>query len=187
MASTKRLSLLAVLRGETSSPFGLQEFEAFLKTTERSEENLEFYQTVMKYRTLVHEISLSVHGSGNSTGTTNANTSSSNANASLNSNSFMNKGRTLSVKSLTEWINNCDPTDVEKQNAITKLKAECERIISTYFSAGSTKELNLSFTIKKNAIEAISTKKNYHPDVFKPAVDKVLELMKMSSFPHFIR
>ncbi|KAI9138185.1 hypothetical protein BKA69DRAFT_817494 [Paraphysoderma sedebokerense] len=156
-SSAKKLTLQALLRGETKMPYSLGEFENFLKTVEHSEENLEFLRIMEQYKKLVQKI------------------------APICTESF------LTPNALNEMINNIDNTPPGIRPAIVELTALAQSILVNYFTPGGPKELNIAFNIKQGILNGVQVKRNYHPDVFKVAIDKTLELMRLSSFPHFIR
>lgn len=162
---TARISIVSVLLGETQKPYSLADFADFLKS-EHSEENLEFWQSVVHYRqvALKHFPSrLRIHGSRASLG------EPSQSVASL-----------ASVASYTR-----DPFELD-QGTKDSLKAELDIIITVFLTPGGGKEVNLGDSVRKRIVNEITEKRNYHPDVFKLAIDKIFELMKTDSFPRFI-
>ncbi|KAI9138534.1 hypothetical protein BKA69DRAFT_1091112 [Paraphysoderma sedebokerense] len=145
----RRVSIVSILNNETPAPLSLQDFTEYLKNTEHSEENIDFYQSYTQYNQLV-------------------------------SNLF--NGAIPDADTLNQTVKYSDPSSPYHQ-----LKLSSDRIIHTFFLPNAYKELNLSFKLKSSIISTVLTEKNYHPEVYKEAVTKIVELMKSSSLPHFLK
>ncbi|KAI9164382.1 hypothetical protein H9P43_008221 [Blastocladiella emersonii ATCC 22665] len=72
------------------------------------------------------------------------------------------------------------PDSADAKNAILQ-------IIQTFVIPGAPKEVNCPNVIRKKLLEDVQQKGVTDPAVFAPAEAKTLELMRLSSFPHFCR
>ncbi|KAL7748797.1 hypothetical protein RI367_005710 [Sorochytrium milnesiophthora] len=68
-----------------------------------------------------------------------------------------------------------------------RVAGEAENLINQFFLETSKRELNCVGKTRATVVEEVMTKKNYHPSVFDMARNKILELMRTSSLPHFVR
>ncbi|KAI9218262.1 RGS domain-containing protein [Blastocladiella britannica] len=66
-------------------------------------------------------------------------------------------------------------------------KAAVATIVQTYVNPGSPKEVNCPNIVRKKLLEDVQAAGMTDPDVFTAAENKTLELMRLSSFPHFVR
>ncbi|KAI8910716.1 hypothetical protein DFJ77DRAFT_470815 [Powellomyces hirtus] len=86
-------------------------------------------------------------------------------------------------------------TESEKQPAncgrleesMRALRADMERIISTYLLQDSAKEINLPDVLRKRILNEVRENNNLHPDLFKGAIENVTTMMRLSSFPNFLK
>ncbi|ORZ38420.1 hypothetical protein BCR44DRAFT_1429199 [Catenaria anguillulae PL171] len=60
-------------------------------------------------------------------------------------------------------------------------------IVETYLLPGSPKEVNCPNLIRKKVVEDVQTGGQCDSETFAPVEAKILELMRLSSFPHFVR
>lgn len=68
----------------------------------------------------------------------------------------------------------------DKEKELAELKDEVEMIITLYMMPGSDKEVNLPAAIRKKVLAEVNEKKNYHPDVFKHALEHVYMMVSGS-------
>ncbi|KAJ3016229.1 UNVERIFIED_CONTAM: hypothetical protein HDU68_012305 [Siphonaria sp. JEL0065] len=85
-----------------------------------------------------------------------------------------------------------DPATVEALDDIDKARLDKARelatdIIRKYFTSGGERELNVPSNILKPLLLEITQRQNVHPDVFKAALDNVLTMLRLSSFPNFYK
>ncbi|KAJ3001797.1 hypothetical protein HKX48_002667 [Thoreauomyces humboldtii] len=185
-----KISLTAVLNEEHEFPFSLANFEKYVMK-EHSEENLEFYHALTRYRTqfarhfpnCISNLRSSRRGN---TGSNSSMRSISSACASTNSLSQPSSSKPVGSSSETasEEVLTEQPTTEDDRR---KMKDECERIQKLYLEPGSEKEINLPATLRKKVMIEIKDKGNHHPDVFKHCLEHVYLLMKTSSYPNFYR
>ncbi|ORY36429.1 regulator of G protein signaling superfamily [Rhizoclosmatium globosum] len=70
---------------------------------------------------------------------------------------------------------------------IEPLKAEVEQIRLKFLTPGSDTELNIPAKILKPLLTHLDEKKNVHPEIFDAAIDNVLTMLRLSSFPVFCK
>jgi hypothetical protein len=63
-------------------------------------------------------------------------------------------------------------------------RAECARIIATFFQPGAPKELSLDSDIRDAVLRGLA--QNTHPDVFMPAYEAVFHALQTTSLRHFL-
>ncbi|KAJ3113521.1 hypothetical protein HDU96_003303 [Phlyctochytrium bullatum] len=173
---------------------------------EHSEENLEFWEAVMKYRTAAGAAFPSlphVHSHKRLTALLSEAGSVSSLEQIWNGEKGQDKD---SIKEATSSANSSAlalPTagsaSLEQINeiptlpqhsdpaAVAKLKEEVETILKTFLTEGSAKEVNVPAKIRRKVSQEISERKNYHPDIFRPALEHAYVMMKLSSFPNFVK
>ncbi|KAJ3204012.1 hypothetical protein HDU67_009814 [Dinochytrium kinnereticum] len=207
-----KITLAQVLNGDTKSPFSLDDFRNFVckasvfdsrENKEHSEENLEFWEAVIKYRGSAGSLFPSLphvhshkrltailndagsvsslemlwtaadgtHKEGGASGNTSANALSSVGSFS------------------TENLQENPPTlpQHDDPQAVAKLKDEVDHIMKTFLTEGSVKEVNVPAKIRKKVGQEVNERKNYHPDVFRPALEHAYVMMKLSTFPNFVK
>ncbi|KAJ3129761.1 hypothetical protein HK098_000130 [Nowakowskiella sp. JEL0407] len=71
------------------------------------------------------------------------------------------------------------------EEMVVDLKSELDHILATFICPGSRKEINISGVLKKKLMTEIRENKNFNPEMFRDALEKVLELMRNHSFPLF--
>ncbi|KAJ3199538.1 hypothetical protein HDU82_000339, partial [Entophlyctis luteolus] len=79
------------------------------------------------------------------------------------------------------------PKDQKALENLEKAKAMLLDIINTYFTAGGERELNIPSNILKSLIKEVKASHNFHPDVAKDALETVLVMLRLSSFPNFCK
>ncbi|KAJ3288649.1 hypothetical protein HK104_008047 [Borealophlyctis nickersoniae] len=178
-----KVGLSSVLSDECKPPFSLADFTEHLKK-EHSEENLEFWQAVMRYRDNAQPIfpntSLRTRRFGSAASLRSNNTLSG-------SQSVANRGGSAGEMTSgggaaggDEDAGAREPDTMEEK--LSKLRDELDVIAAVYLTPGSDREINLPATTRKKLLAEIE-KKNYHPDIFKGT----MEHMKTSSYPAFYR
>ncbi|KAJ3123254.1 hypothetical protein HK100_011679 [Physocladia obscura] len=70
---------------------------------------------------------------------------------------------------------------------VTWARTTLEKIQSKFLTKGVDTELNIPAKIMNPLIEILNTKKNIHPSIFNNALDNVLTMMRLSSFPVFCK
>ncbi|ORY36428.1 hypothetical protein BCR33DRAFT_476664 [Rhizoclosmatium globosum] len=70
---------------------------------------------------------------------------------------------------------------------IEKIRDTAREIIARFFTLGGERELNVPSNILKPLLTDVNEKQNVHPDVFKAALDNVLTMLRLSSFPNFYK
>jgi len=187
-----KITILSVLAGEHSSPFSFADFADFVKR-EHSEENLEFYQAAVRFREKALPLlrtrrsssrnSLSSSHSGGSLASVHSIHSS-------HSHSIHNTmGGGLAALPIPPTVNTSltSPTSDDKEAKIAALKDDLDTILTLYLTPGSNKEVNIPDSVRKRIMLEVREKKILHPDVLKPAAEHILALMKLSSFPNFVK
>ncbi|KAI9329754.1 RGS domain-containing protein [Obelidium mucronatum] len=61
------------------------------------------------------------------------------------------------------------------------------QILDRFFAKGAKHELNIPSNISKALVLSINKRKNIHPEVFNDAMENVLQMLKLSSFPNFYK
>ncbi|KAJ3225201.1 Regulator of G-protein signaling 20 [Chytriomyces hyalinus] len=74
-----------------------------------------------------------------------------------------------------------DPTKLERA------KASAYSIIEKFFTPGAERELNIPSHILKPIVTQVTEQNNLHPDVFRDALDTILTMVRLSSFPNFYK
>ncbi|KAI9099842.1 RGS domain-containing protein [Phlyctochytrium arcticum] len=217
--STAKISVQGVLNDEFLPPFSLQDFYAFLEK-EHSEENIQFYQDVQKYRTRATPIFNVLRQRTQSRATLSrpsaddlkrSKASLRHSNESIAS--FRQGGaRTLdrahggsrkksfaasmaSTEDLEDegstpqplMAKGAMPSLPDLKPVLASLREELEDLINLYMTDGSDREINLPQNIRKRVVNEIREKRNYHPDIFKAALENVSTMMRLSSFPNFLK
>lgn len=158
-----KISLSSVLNNEAPAPYSLQDFTDFLKK-EHSEENLEFWQSLVNYR----KKALPYFA----------------RRTRQNSRSNIADGAS-SMASISSIQSSQGPEDLAP-DVMETLKAELEIIVTLFLTPGSSKEVNLGDAVRKKVVRNIVERKICHPDVFKQAAEKIFELMRLDSFNRFV-
>ncbi|KAJ3161526.1 hypothetical protein HDU88_007331 [Geranomyces variabilis] len=177
-----KISLTAVLHDDVEYPFSLANFEKYVRK-EHSEENLEFFQAISRYRERAAKVYPSVHSSLRSRRTTSHGSvrSISSAFASQASLSANPSGASR------ERLAGAASEEVIDAGERDKLKEEVDKLVAVYMVPGAEKEVNVPATLRKKLMVEVNDKKNYHPDIFKPVEQHVYLMMKTSSYPNFYR
>ncbi|KAI8912225.1 RGS domain-containing protein [Powellomyces hirtus] len=175
-----KISLTAVLNDEVEYPFSLENFEKFVHK-EHSEENLEFFHALTRYRESAakHYPNCISNLRQRRPGSHSSMRSISSAFASSSSLGNSRSMPTASEEMLAEKS--------DDKAGREKLKDEVELIVTLYMIPGSDKEVNLPSSVRKKVLTEVNEKKNYHPDVFKHALEHVYLMMKTSTYPNFYR
>jgi hypothetical protein len=63
-------------------------------------------------------------------------------------------------------------------------RAECARIVATFFKPGAPKELSLDADVRDGVLRELS--RNTHPDVFLPAYEAIFHTLQTVSLPRFL-
>ncbi|KNC99822.1 uncharacterized protein SPPG_05196 [Spizellomyces punctatus DAOM BR117] len=206
-----KISVQSVLNDEFLPPYGLADFYAFLQK-EHSEENIEFYQDIQRYRQRALPIfnalkqrnasranlrpsmdelrksraSLrrsvdSVHTSKAAERTlVNTPTEETTPNPTAESSDSIVAPAPLVAKDK-------EPSLPDLKPILASLREDLETLIKTYMTEGADKEINLPQSIHRRILVEIRDKHNYHPDLFKGALENVTTMMRLSSFPNFIK
>ncbi|KAJ3180871.1 hypothetical protein HDU85_003956 [Gaertneriomyces sp. JEL0708] len=189
-SSKFKISLTAVLNDEHDSPFSLADFEKFVQK-EHSEENLEFWFALMRYRA---NASMFFHTKDHSSSSllryrrTNSHISMRSYSSAFNSTtSLSNRPHLPSSVHTSNSVNVAGSEDNGSEEDLEKIKEEAEMLVTLYMTPGSDKEVNLPASVRKKALLEVNEKKNYHPDVFKNVMEHVYYLMKNSTYPNFYR
>ncbi|KAJ3158832.1 hypothetical protein HDU86_002519 [Geranomyces michiganensis] len=183
-----KISLTAVLHDEVEYPFSLANFEKYVRK-EHSEENLEFFQSIARYRERASKVWPSVHSSLRSRRTTSHGSvrSISSAFASQASLGGAAAGAGGAAAASRERLAPGASEEVLDAGERDKLKDEVDKLVALYVVPGADKEINIPATMRKKLMVEINDKKNYHPDIFKPVEQHVYLMMKTSSYPNFYR
>ncbi|KAJ3178884.1 hypothetical protein HK101_010092 [Irineochytrium annulatum] len=228
---SSKVTLAQILNNESKAPFTMDEFRRFL-TKEHSEENIEFWEAVIRYRQhaatafpgLAHACSnrlltnimaehngsitsidalLTSHAASESASNLNASTAgdhSQSVTALPHSTTVSALGHSLEALSLGGGHGNAhggasdhslptlsnDSAGVNPEQ-LAKLRDEVDVIMKRFLSEGSEKEVNLPAKIRRKVTTEVYDRRNYHPDVFRPALEHAYMMMKLSSFPNFIK
>ncbi|KAJ3023241.1 hypothetical protein HKX48_003845 [Thoreauomyces humboldtii] len=164
-----KVTISRVLNDELLSPYGLADFFAFLQK-ERSHENLEFFSDVARY--VAQALPIYEGGSRRTLPTIGSILKSSTL-SDTESRSSENSDSTLQLS--------IPPAQLQM------LARRVESIISTYLTPQADMEINLPQTIRKRLLFEVREKNNYHPEIFEDAVDHITTMMRLSSFPNFLR
>ncbi|TPX78524.1 hypothetical protein CcCBS67573_g00238 [Chytriomyces confervae] len=82
---------------------------------------------------------------------------------------------------------NISSSDPNLDAKLTKLKSSLDLIYAQFFASGAPIELNIPSKIMKPLISALELKTNINPTIFDNALDNVLTMMRLSSFPNFCK
>ncbi|KAJ3032530.1 hypothetical protein HDV00_007420 [Rhizophlyctis rosea] len=189
--SRYKVGLSSVLADECKSPFTLSDFEAFVKK-EHSDENLEFWHQVLKYRDLALPLfpqtllnarritsTSSLRGSTTSLGRATAGGQSLQSPSALTPTSPVEPGSAHSSTSIVGPPEHVDEGSLPRLNDVDagvlkeKLKNEMERMVALYLTPGGDREVNLPATTRKKIVSEVREKGNYHPDIFATAMEQV--------------
>ncbi|KAI8801125.1 RGS domain-containing protein [Cladochytrium replicatum] len=202
---TVKTTLHNVLAGESAAPLTIENFETFLKQ-EHSEENLEFWVQVMRYRDAASAIynipsmtplentgaprdsqrSLAMSFKG-SLSNVNRGFEETALKFKLESDNGKAGGDGKAGGGLHRSGSNPGLTSDEVAVRTEKLKQLAEEILSGFVVEGSVKEINIPSLIRKKLVTEIRDNHNYNPEVFSVALEKVYEMMKTHSFPNFYK
>ncbi|KAI8913719.1 hypothetical protein BC831DRAFT_489764 [Entophlyctis helioformis] len=75
------------------------------------------------------------------------------------------------------------PEELERK--ISALKTDIARLVETYIDTSAPKEINLPERTRKRILLDYQAK-NYHPDVFKAAVEHITNMLRQQPFPKFL-
>ena len=154
----KKVDLTALLDNTLPIPFSYNDFLDFLKK-EHAVENIDFWEAGRNCKSFINqdrEKALSLYPKREKA-LKDSKDGDSQSLASANS------------------IPDCeDPLAREKQLA---LKPELDTIVLMYLTTGSKHEVNLPSAVLKKVLLDITVKKDFHPDVLKPALEKTYELV----------
>ncbi|ORY36430.1 hypothetical protein BCR33DRAFT_476399 [Rhizoclosmatium globosum] len=71
--------------------------------------------------------------------------------------------------------------------SLKAVKAKLEDMLKIFFNEESQYDLNVPIRLKKPFFHEINVVKNIHPDVFDGILENVLTMLKLSSFPNFMK
>ncbi|KAJ3364309.1 hypothetical protein GGF32_002281 [Allomyces javanicus] len=60
-------------------------------------------------------------------------------------------------------------------------------VVQRFVVPGAPQEINCPNIVRKRFLDEVQSKGNYAPELLAPIEDKIFELMRLSSFPHFVR
>ncbi|KAJ3179382.1 hypothetical protein HDU87_002991 [Geranomyces variabilis] len=168
-----KISLTAVLHDEVEYPFSLANFDKYVRK-EHSEENLEFFQAISRYRERAAKVYPSVNSSLRSRRTTSHGSvrSISSAFASQASLGASPNGPSR------ERIGGAASEEAIDAGERDKLKDEVDKLVALYVVPGAEKEVNVPATLRKKLMIEVNDKKNYHPDIFKPVEQHVYLMVR---------
>ncbi|KAJ3339842.1 hypothetical protein HDU93_007727 [Gonapodya sp. JEL0774] len=172
MRQNGKATVLKLLNNEIEPPFSRSDFEYFLQQ-EKSYEAFEFYRDFHKYRTFALRQSRSVTTSGTIP--------------------LEKGGKHKSRAALDD--DNVEEDEVEwngksedwsaflvEQEIVTRTS----ELIQTFIVPGSPKEINVSSKCRRSILQEVNDRKNAHPDVFLPALNEVLNMLKTDVLPRFL-
>ncbi|KAI8852972.1 hypothetical protein BC829DRAFT_487144 [Chytridium lagenaria] len=153
MAPQVKITLAQVLNGDTKAPHSLDDFRNHKRLTAILNEA----GSVSSLEQLWNA------ADGTQTGSDSANHS-----AGASSNILPSPGP-MSAENLNEHSPTLPQHD--DPQAVIKLKDEVDYIMKTFLTEGSVKEVNVPSKLRKKVLQEVNDRKNYHPDVFRPALE----------------
>lgn len=185
MAHSKKVTLYQVLMNETPAPYNLESFYGFLKK-EYTEELVDFWNEVKKYRgdvapqyNINPTMPIPVVFRFMRHRRQSANSSSSSSNETENS-------PTQSNHSIAN--NNSAATPPSSAPAADTplftqevLEAKVNAIIEQYVAPGAPREVNIPEKTRLQLLKNVQDKQ-YNPDIFRPAIQSVYELLREQCF-----
>ncbi|KAJ1513724.1 Regulator of G-protein signaling 5 [Coelomomyces lativittatus] len=70
---------------------------------------------------------------------------------------------------------------------ISKLKEDLKNLISVYLETGAPHEINCPNKVRAKVLNDFKNEGQWDPSILEPVEEKIFELMRLSSFPHFLR
>ncbi|KAJ3333901.1 hypothetical protein HDU76_001382 [Blyttiomyces sp. JEL0837] len=180
MTSSKKITLAMILNGETAPPYAVDDFRDFV-AKEHSSENLDFWESVMQYRRAAEEVFPTLQSSKRESVRA-AEKGSLNSLELLWDHAAPHGSRELLDGGVRDdhdetASQNTEATPLpdtpEMKGKLAALKDELDAIITKFLTENANCEINIPEKIKKKLLIEINERKNYHPDVFRSALENV--------------
>ncbi|KAI7899963.1 RGS domain-containing protein [Cokeromyces recurvatus] len=160
------LTLETVLEDKSPSPFSLKDFSDYLKLT-YCDENLLFYEAVNDYKTQCSTYFNSYLGHGEKNSKEDV---------------FIPESMTrFNFTSLTQ-----STLTPKEQLLFETLKHKFETILQEFILSDSPQEINIPYEIRHQLLNSYQIQQSYHPSLFHPAFQAVVELLRISAFIPFV-
>ncbi|KAG4093758.1 regulator of G protein signaling superfamily [Neocallimastix lanati (nom. inval.)] len=175
--------LKGILANKFPPPYSYADYRAFC-VTELSHDNVDFYKEACIYR----EEALKRFNK--------LNPDSKEEEKELSSNLELDKQRSGSFAvDYANRQNLAQQLSLAQQEQTKQLEEGDRQYLSyilqdisrSYIETGSPKEINLPQAVRKRLIQNVSDCNNLHPDILSPAMNKAFEMMRMESYPRFLR
>jgi hypothetical protein len=168
-----------LLQNKLRNPLTLEKFHSYLENVEHSEENLDFWLAVQKFKSL-HSKANGHFLDGNKSTDTQA-TSKNGYSAVPLEESLL---RTSPTASIDHRLSVSVSTDLS--GAAVAVKECIHDIVSTYITSGSPREINISSQVRHQILTDAVSMSPAH-DLFRTAEIHIADLMKLDSLPRFVK
>ncbi|KNC99391.1 uncharacterized protein SPPG_05634 [Spizellomyces punctatus DAOM BR117] len=174
-SSAVRVHLRTILNNEAQTPYSLQDFERFLKS-EHTSENLSFWLLASEYRKEASQIYSSYVAANQRQN-----------DSEIHRRSVSSESTTGSIPSLRRHSRASLADIVLSPSDHAVLQQKLKILVATFLTPGADQELNINGAVRKRIVAEIDDKGAVYPGVLDAVMDKVYDMLRLGSYPRFIK